>query len=86
MTLLEELEAAQIPTDHHESDLYVLATPQAWQIIRKHMGEHWTQVQAFTSQKPFDGRRWFDVPFAYDPFWKRTSALTPNCRHLVNGG
>ena len=57
--------AAGIPIDHHYSDLYVLATPEARAIIK---ASGWYGVTSFISQ--IDGRRWYDVPFAYAPFWE----------------
>ena len=51
--------------DHHESDLYVLDTPIARLVIRQ-FGLNST---GFTSQ--IDKKRWLDVPFAYEPFWKK---------------
>ena len=53
--------------DHHESDLYVLDTPVARLVIRQFGRES----SGFTSQ--IDGKRWLDVPFAYEPFWKKKS-------------
>ena len=64
-TLYEDLVAAGIPTDHHESDLYVLDTPEARALLAKHS----KQGSGFVSQ--IDRRRWLDVPFAYDPFWAK---------------
>ena len=57
------LVAAGVPIDHHESDLYCLATPEARQIVKLSGWSHTT----FTSQ--IDGRIWFDIPFGYEPFW-----------------
>jgi hypothetical protein len=65
-SLYQELIAAGIPTDSHESDLYVLNTPVARGLIAKH-GKR--GVVGFNSK--VDGKRWLDVPFAYDPFWER---------------
>ncbi len=56
-----------VPLDHHESDLYVLDTPVSRIVIRQ-FGREST---AFTSK--IDGKRWFDVPFAYEPFWTKKS-------------
>jgi hypothetical protein len=64
-SLYQELRTTGIPTDHHESDLYVLDTPEARALIAK----HGKRGSSFTSQ--IDRRRWLDVPFAYDPFWER---------------
>lgn len=67
MDLYDELKAAGIPLDSHESDLYVLATPEAHAILKKH-GKTGALLSSFISQ--IDGRRWYDVPFAYKPFWE----------------
>lgn len=57
------LKAAGCELDHHESDLYVKATPEA---IRLTAGE--PNRSFFTSH---DGSRWIDLPFKYTPFWER---------------
>jgi hypothetical protein len=66
-SLYQDLKAAGLPTDHHESDLYVIDTPAARALIAK----HGKRGSGFTSQ--IDGKRWLDVPFAYDPFWAKKS-------------
>jgi len=57
--------------DHHESDLYLKATPEARRILKEWQEESGRNggVTYFTSQ--IDGARWMDIPFAYDPFWAR---------------
>ena len=50
--------------DNHESDLYVLATPEVLAIV-KASGYFY---QAFRSE--LDGKTWLDVPFAFLPFWE----------------
>lgn len=64
-SLYQALKAAGVRTDHHESDLYVLDTP----IARALLASHGKKASGFTSQ--IDGKRWLDVPFAYDPFWAK---------------
>jgi hypothetical protein len=66
-SLYKELVAAGVPIDHHESDLYVLDT----RVARGILAAHGKKGTAFTSQ--VDGRRWIDVPFAYEPFWEKAS-------------
>ena len=66
MALYDELVAAGCRIDNHESDLYVEATPEAERILRA--SDRWSTVKSFISQ--VDGKRWFDVPFAYVPFWE----------------
>ena len=57
--------------DHHYSDLYVMVTPLSTTIIEK-----WTDDngwRADTLVTVFDdnitGRKMYDIPFQYDPFW-----------------
>ena len=66
-TLYDDLKAAELPLDSHESDLYVLASDQAREIIEYH---GWS-FSAFQSQ--IDGRTWYDCPFAFLPFWEAKS-------------
>jgi hypothetical protein len=63
-SLTKDLVRVGIPIDHHESDLYVLDTSEARETIKKY-GYGFT---SFTSN--IDGKRWLDVPFAYEPFWE----------------
>lgn len=49
--------------DHHESDLYVEATPATVEIVE---ASGWS-FSRFVSQ--IDGKVWLDIPFGYEPFW-----------------
>jgi len=69
MTLHEELIAAGIETDHHESDLYFPATPETTTILERYP-LHEKAAMVFVNQGDGTPGRWFDVPFAFDPFWK----------------
>lgn len=68
-TIYEQLTAAGCEVDHHESDLYVRATPEARAILRA--ANSGAEARAFTCQR--SGATWVDIPFAYDPFWHRLS-------------
>jgi len=57
--------ANSIPMDHHESDLYLLVTPESAALIAEY--EFKANVRVFRSN--IDGRQWYDIPFAYLPFW-----------------
>ena len=57
---------AGLETDNHESDLYIKDSEAARVIIAGH--EFSSNVTRFRSQ--IDGCIWFDVPFAYDPWWE----------------
>ncbi len=67
-TVYEELKAAGVPLDHHESDLYAKKTPTSTSILsRPGTLKYDPFYYEITSQ--LDGERWYDIPFAYDPFW-----------------
>lgn len=63
MTLYEQLHAAGCQIDSHASDLYVMSTPRAREIVR---ASGW-QRSFFVSD--IDGKVWIEVPFAFDPWW-----------------
>lgn len=54
--------------DHHASDLYVKATPTTKRIINRYKFNN--QVSSFRDQT--DPRRalWYEIPFAYLPYWQ----------------
>lgn len=68
-TIWDDCVAARLETDHHESDLYVLDTPEA----RAIMARHGKPLAPFRGT---DGRPWLDAAFEYLPFWDG-SAKTP---------
>lgn len=63
--IFEQVKAAGIPFDSHASDLYIPVTDQTKAMIDGY--EFKCNVTQFTSQ--IDGKRWFDIPFAYLPAW-----------------
>lgn len=71
MTLYETLQSAGCEMDSHESDLYVRATAEATTILKR-FPTQWENARAFTSQ--IDGKLWYDVPFAFQPWWERRLA------------
>jgi hypothetical protein len=68
-TLYQRLKDAGATLDNHASDLYVLATPKAREIIFAYFKElgRPTVLSMFRSQ--IDGEFWYDLPFMYAPFW-----------------
>lgn len=58
------LPAAEI--DSHASDLYLRVTPASRQLIAGYAFRK--NVTTFVSQ--IDQTLWYDVPFAYAPFWR----------------
>lgn len=68
-TLFQEIVEAGIPYSNHESDLYVPVTEQTTALIVKH--DRLGTATTFRNQRPPNvGERWYDLPFAYEPFWE----------------
>ena len=68
MTLYEKA-LATLPhdeIDHHESDLYLKHSKKSLSLLAEY--EYKNNVKPFTS--PIDHAVWYDIPFAYDPFWQ----------------
>ncbi|HMG11726.1 MAG TPA: hypothetical protein VK571_00990 [Gemmatimonadaceae bacterium] len=70
--LYAQLLAADVPIDHHESDLYVKVTDVSRPIVRTYEF-YSSNVTVFTSR--IDGAQWYDIPFAYWPFWERVARV-----------
>jgi hypothetical protein len=67
-SLYDEILAAGIPVESHESDLYFPVTIESAAILSMHRLES-DNATTFINQK--DGRKWYDVPFAYTPWWDK---------------
>jgi hypothetical protein len=54
--------------DHHDSDLYIMVTPESKKLINKYEFKNnvTTFISAFAPFVP-----WYDIPFAYTPYWDR---------------
>ena len=65
MTVYQQMEEAGIETDSHHGDLYVPVTPETTAIVQA--WEFAGNVTRFQSQ--IDGSPWYDIAFAYDPWW-----------------
>lgn len=60
---------------NHESDLHFKDTPDTRRVVGNYQDAGGAAIpQMFTSE--IDGQPWFEVPFAYDPFWQRQNDLT----------
>lgn len=67
-TIYEQMLEAGVEVDHHESDLYVPAN----EVTRKILDGAGVKRDAYHASLFWrDGAAWYDVPFAYDPFWAR---------------
>ena len=76
-TLYADLLAAGIPVANHESDLYFPATPESRAILERHPMQ-FSFATTFSNRRPPNvGQRWWEVPFAFDPWWeaRRTKNL-----------
>lgn len=65
MSIYEEFKKAGVETDNHASDLYVPVNEATKKIISEY--EFKSNVTTFVSN--IDGKTWYDIPFAYLPFW-----------------
>jgi hypothetical protein len=65
MDLYAEVVQMNIPHDSHASDLYLPVNKQTRDLLKTY--EFLANVQIFVSQ--IDGKLWYDVPFAYRPYW-----------------
>jgi hypothetical protein len=78
MSLYERLKAAGVPLDNHESDLYVLETPESRKIVQAWQKEQRPRVVSVaTFVSNLDGKVWLDIPFMYEPFWDARRAQLP---------
>lgn len=66
MSIYKEMKAAGVEMSSHESDLYVPVNLVTAALVTAY--EHKNNVTTFTSN--IDGNRWYDIPFAYDPYWE----------------
>lgn len=66
----EKLVAVMKPEDidHHESDLYVRWTNASEKVLEECGKGSGLWVESFRDQ--ITGKLWFDIPFAYTPFWE----------------
>ncbi len=71
MTLYEELTSLGIEVEGSASDLYVRDSEQVRQILAKHPDQT-RRASTFLSGPGV----WWDVPFAYDPWWEGKNLST----------
>lgn len=70
LSFYSALKSAGIEMDSHASDLYVPVTPESTAILAKYPDQ---QNTASTFLSAIDGRRHYDVPFAFEPYWEKGS-------------
>ena len=64
-TLYQACVDSGIPTDNHESDLYIPVTEQTTALLKQY------GYRATTFRSQVDGQTWYDVPFMFQPYWDR---------------
>ncbi len=76
--LYDQLVAAGVPVDSHESDLYAKVTPESTAIIAaaREAGRLHTRPSTFYNEQQPKGQRelWYDIPFMYSPFWRKRAS------------
>jgi hypothetical protein len=70
MSIYSDMVAAGVPIDSHESDLYVPVNETTRAIVDGY--QFHASVQTF--RHATTGAMWFDIPFAYTPFWEKRCA------------
>lgn len=65
MTIYEEMKQADVPISSWQSDLYAKVCDKSVAIVNEY--EFKENVKTFLSQD--DNTFWFDIPFAFDPYW-----------------
>ena len=74
MSIYTECVKAGLEVGNWESDLHVLASPEAFEIIDRHQKASDVPVHVTGFRSDIDGRQWVEILFAYDPAWEaRTS-------------
>lgn len=67
MSIYQKMKDAGVEIDHHRSDLYVPVNEVTTGILRGH-GSMFDIASKFRSN--FDNSLWYDIPFAFDPYWE----------------
>jgi hypothetical protein len=68
MSIWTEVKARGIPYDNYESDLYIPVTDETTALLRK-LG-----IKFSTFRNRVEGGLWYDIPFAYEPWWEKRQA------------
>lgn len=81
MTLFQKLINAGLESDisHHDSDLYVVVSSKSTNVIYEWLLENNYHKEVFLSvfTDQITGKRTYDVPFQYDPWWATKIAHRP---------
>lgn len=79
-SIYQMMKESGVEIGNHESDLYVPVTEETKKILSlPQFDTHKTNATTFTSQ--IDKKRWFDIPFSYDPWWEKRQHKTQSLPH-----
>lgn len=68
-SLYRRLKKAGCEIGSWQSDLYVRATPEAVEIVKRYSEETGAKISHRGFVSKADGLRWIEAPFAFEPFW-----------------
>lgn len=68
-TLYDDLVNANVPIDHHESDLYFYPNDAAIKILDQYPVERRMCKKFFSESGKEPKGWWIEAPFAYKPYW-----------------
>lgn len=80
MSIYQILKQAKVPLDSHESDLYAQCSDKSKELLKNY--EFLDSVKVFRSQ--VDKKLWYEIPFAYDPFWEKKGCNAKKCGGAAN--
>lgn len=69
-SIYQQMIDAEIPVAGYHSDLYVPVNNETTRILAGYQFHY--NVTAFRNE--IDGKFWYDIPFAYDPYWEKKLA------------
>lgn len=71
--IFNQVKRAGIPYANHASDLYIPVNSYTSKLVDQY--EYRSNITTFKSQ--IDGLLWYDIPFAYLPYWsaKQNTAI-----------
>ena len=81
--IYDEIKKLGVEIDHHESDLYIPVTLETRELIRRYKSR--ANVTMFKNQltkTKLTYQLWYDIPFAYSPFWDKVSKESERRKQL----
>lgn len=63
---------------HWQSDLYIVHSPEAFEMLKRLKETNPKEVMNVSSFKGTDKRHWFEIPFAYQPYWDEKGTRMKN--------